>query len=84
MSRSYRKNPVLTDNGSSKQEKRIANHIVRARLKSGEYDALGWGPTSYRRIAESWNIRDYKFRQDVTEARRDSSWSEYKRVWLSK
>ena len=84
MSRSYRKNPVLTDNGCSKQGKRIANGIVRAKLRTGKYDS-GLRVAGYKRMTESWNICDYAFRKDVSEARRDGqAWGEYKRVWLAK
>lgn len=85
MSRSYRRNLVLTDNSSSKAYKRIANGIVRAKLKSGRYDCLS--PAGYKRIFSSYEIHDFAFRKDISDLKRDSNpqaWGEYKRIWLSK
>lgn len=67
MSRSYRKHPVVKDNGKSKkQDKTLANRIVRRKLKDPEYD-LADGK-SYKKEYESWNIADYITRWTKEEA----------------
>lgn len=85
MSRSYRKNPILTDNNSSKKYKRIANRKVRAALKTPTYIHDGLGLTDYKKLSESWEIRDWSVRYSPLEAERAGiNWADYKRLWLSK
>ena len=61
MSRSYKKNPFVTDGygGDRKQNKRIANRIVRRRLKNDE--DMPARP-QHKKYTESWEISDYKWR----------------------
>lgn len=67
MSRSYKKNPYVTDGygGDRKQDKRIANRKVRRRLKDDE-DM----PTrlQHKKMTESWDICDYKWRMTREQA----------------
>ena len=67
MSRSYKKNPCVTDGygGDRKQDKRIANRKVRRRLKDDE-DM----PTrlQHKKMTESWDICDYKWRMTREQA----------------
>ena len=65
MSRSYKKNPFVTDNRSSKQNKRIANRTVRRRLKNEEYMPAR---LQHKKITESWDICDYRWRMTKEEA----------------
>lgn len=61
MSRSYKKNPWVTDNVHSKERKKVANNKVRTSVKHEE-EMLPQGST-YKKIHESWEIHDYAFRQ---------------------
>jgi len=67
MSRSYKKNPYVTDGygGDRKQSKRIANRIVRRRLKHEEDIPTRLKP---KKMTESWNICDYRWRTTKEEA----------------
>ena len=65
MSRSYKKNPIGKDNGNKKSMKRIANHIVRRRLKKD--DDMPARP-QHRKMTEGWEITDYKSRMTREEA----------------
>lgn len=66
MSRSYKKNPYVTDHKrrSTKQSKRIANRRVRRRLCNE--DTLG--RIQHKKYTESWDICDYKWRMSREEA----------------
>jgi len=66
MSRSYKKNPYVTDHKrrSTKQSKRIANRRVRRRLC--DKDMLG--RIQHKKYTESWNICDYRWRMTREEA----------------
>ena len=66
MSRSYKKNPYVTDHKrrSTKQSKRIANRKVRRRL----YDEDTLGRIQHKKYTESWDICDYKWRMSREEA----------------
>jgi hypothetical protein len=63
MSRSYKKSPYCTDNGNSKENKKIASRVTRRKLKN---DILPKG-TKYKQIYCSYNICDYKFRSTKLE-----------------
>ena len=66
MSRSYKKNPVVTDDSQHKKYmKRIANKVVRRRLKDAE-DLPTRLP--HKKMTETWMICDYKWRMTKTEA----------------
>lgn len=63
MSRSYKKNPVCTDNRSSGANKRIANRITRRKTKGQLYQG-----GDYKKLYESWDICDYKWYETKQEA----------------
>lgn len=57
MSRSYKKNPVIKDNGKSKKsQKNIANRRLRSKLRQGEELASGG---HYKKHFEQYDIADY-------------------------
>jgi hypothetical protein len=58
MSRSYKKTPIYKD--KAKGMKVIANRIVRKQKEIPK----GMG---YKKIVDSWNISDYKFRDTLKE-----------------
>lgn len=64
MSRSYRKNLVLTDSSTNHRykpsRKQVASRITRAKLKRNP-DLT----ESYKRVYDSWDIIDYKSRYDL-------------------
>lgn len=64
MSRSYKKNPYCNDGHrkTTKESKRFANKKVR------NTDNVPNGK-AYKKIFESWDIRDYSFRQTWEEAK---------------
>ena len=67
MSRSYKKNPFVTDHkcGTTKDSKRIASRRVRRRVKEDE-DMPARLP--HKKMTESWDICDYKWRETREEA----------------
>ena len=66
MSRSYKKNPYVTDHSSStKMKKRLANRTVRQRLKNDE--DMPARP-QHKKMTETWNICDYRWRMTREEA----------------
>ena len=67
MSRSYKKNPYVTDHTrrSTKQSKRIANRIFRRKLS---YEEDMPARPQHKKVTESWNICDYKWRMTREEA----------------
>jgi len=68
MSRSYRKSPVIKDNGKGKKkQKAIANRVVRRKLKNPDYVVPNGG--SYTKEYESWRIADYTSRCTEEEAK---------------
>ena len=66
MSRSYKRNPYVTDNGNSKYGKRLANRTVRRRLRQADEDTTG--RIQHKKMTESYNICDYKWRMTRAEA----------------
>lgn len=63
MSRSYKKHPIVKDNGKGKKKsKRFANHTVRrdkdTPLKGG----------NYKKMSESWEIADFVTRYSIEDA----------------
>ena len=75
MSRSYKKHPWVTDGGTpgTKYSKRFANKKVRR-----NEDIPNGG--SYKKVYESWEIRDYKWYWTWEEAKKD--WEENKNYYL--
>ena len=65
MSRSYKKNPVVTDNKGSKYRKRQANQRFRRQINLD--DDMPARPR-HKKYTESWDICDYKWRMTKQEA----------------
>lgn len=65
MSRSYKKNPVVTDNKGSKYGKRQANQRFRRQINLD--DDMPARPR-HKKYTESWDICDYKSRMTRQEA----------------
>ena len=66
MSRSYKKNPYVTDRSQgTKYMKCIANRTVRRRIKDDE-DIPARLP--HKKMTESWDICDYKWRMTREDA----------------
>ena len=67
MSRSYKKNPYVTDHKrrSTKQSKRIANRRVRQRLRFDEDMPVR---SQHKKYTETYDICDYKWRMSKEEA----------------
>ena len=67
MSRSYKKNPFVTDHKRkvSKVAKRMANHSFRQQVAQDEDIPAR---TQYKKMTDSWNICDYKWRMTREEA----------------
>ena len=67
MSRSYKKNPIVKDNGKGKKDKKaIANSRVRNKLKDLDYTIANG--KAYRKEYESWDIADFVSRWTRQEA----------------
>ena len=66
MSRSYRKNPICKDNGSSKSSKRCANR--KTRRHENELPSKG---CYYKKIYEQYDIHDWVSRWTWEEALAD-------------
>jgi len=66
MSRSYKKNPYMKDNGKSKKwSKRKASQKFRRDMAESEELSKG---SAYKKHFESWNIADYCSRMTRREA----------------
>ena len=67
MSRSYKKNPFVTDHrrGTTKGLKRLANRTVRRHVNEME-DMPSRLP--HKKMTETWNIHDYSWRMTREEA----------------
>lgn len=67
MSRSYKKNPFITDHHrkSTKIAKRFANKKFRKQMEEEEKLL---NRSKYKKFADSWNICDYKWRMTKCEA----------------
>ena len=67
MSRSYKKNPYVTDHTRkvSKKNKRIANHSFRQQIAKVEDMPAR---TAHKKMTESWNICDYRWRMTREDA----------------
>lgn len=61
MSRSYKKNPFITDNNKRKHKKQLANR--RFRRSNSLFQR-----SSYKKFNETWNICDYRWRTTKKEA----------------
>ena len=68
MSRSYKKTPYVTDHSQgTKSMKRIANRMVRRRVKNMNDEELPSHMKS-KRMTESWMICDYRWYTSKEEA----------------
>ena len=66
MSRSYKKNPFITDNGPGRSyAKRYASHKFRREIAKDE--DMPSHP-QYKKYVEGWDICDYKWRMTRAEA----------------
>jgi len=67
MSRSYKKNPFVTDHrcGTTKELKRLANRTVRRHVNEME-DMPSRLP--HKKMTETWDIHDYSWRMTREEA----------------
>lgn len=67
MSRSYKKNPYVTDHTrkTSKKNKRIANHSFRQQVAKLEDMPAR---SQHKKMTDSWNICDYRWRMTREEA----------------
>ena len=78
MSRSYKKNPIVKDNGESKKAKKtVANRRVRRKLSDPEYGMANG--RAYRKEFESYDIADYVSRW--TEKDAAEHWEKYHKEW---
>ena len=70
MSRSYKKQPWVTDHKrrSTKKSKALANRKFRRKMKQDENVELPIPRSCSKRTCESWNICDYKWRMTEQEA----------------
>ena len=76
MSKSIRKTPILKDNGRSKKQNRaIANRIVRRKLKNLDYEIADG--TAYKKEFESYNIADYVRYWSEEDARREYATNQF-------
>lgn len=75
MSRSYKKTPIIKDNGSGKKfAKKIANKRIRTKLKQDI--EIGDG-NEFKKHSESWDIADYVSRYTEHEAIEDYNTNNY-------
>lgn len=74
MSRSYKKNPYVTDHkrGTTKSLKRLANHSFRQQISCDE--DMPARP-AHKKYTDSWTISDYSWRMTREEA---IEWYKYK------
>lgn len=91
MSRSYRKNTFIQDEGNKKFGKKTANRKVRKRMKDTDFSC---SPGGYKKLYESWNISDYTwgyldynsfyhYNRDEYDSD-EECYSAFKRLWKSK
>lgn len=75
MSRSYKKTPIIKDNGGGKKfAKKIANKRIRTKLKQDI--EIGNG-NEFKKHSESWDIADYVSRYTEHEAIEDYNTNNY-------
>ena len=68
MSRSYKKNPYVTDGygGDRKTSKRLANHRIRRIVRSMDEDMPA--RLQHKKMTCSWDICDYRWRMTREDA----------------
>ena len=81
MSRSYRKNPIIKDNGKSKKEmKSLANRKVRRKLNDPDFDIADG--KAYKKEFESWDIADFISRWTKEDAIKEYESKSKKYRWF--
>ena len=81
MSRSYRKNPIIKDNGKSKKEmKSLANRKVRRKLNDPDFDIADG--KAYKKEFESFNIADFISRWTKEDAIKEYESKSKKYRWF--
>ena len=64
MSRSYKKSPYAND--SHRKSTKISKRFASRKVRNTENVPNG---NAYKKVSESWDIRDYSFRQTWEEAK---------------
>ena len=81
MSRSYRKNPIIKDNGKSKKEmKSLANRKVRRKLNDSDFNISNGN--AYKKEFESWDIADFISRWTKEDAIKEYESKSKKYRWF--
>lgn len=81
MSRSYRKNPIVKDNGKSKKEmKSLANRKVRRKLNDPDFNIADG--KAYKKEFESWDIADFISRWTKEDAIKEYESKSKKYRWF--
>ena len=84
MSRSYKKNPILKDDGKSKKvAKTLATRLTRRKFNRIDYEMANGN--AYRKEFESWEIADLTSRwtkeKAIKEYEINSKYSRFKERW---
>lgn len=70
MSHTYRKVPIIKDSSASSHAfKKIASRITRNKINRGDFDEIGMGPNTFKRLYEQWDIHDYVSYNPINEER---------------
>ena len=81
MSRSYRKNPIVKENGKSKKEmKSLANRKVRRKLNDPDFNIADG--KAYKKEFESWDIADFISRWTKEDAIKEYESKSKKYRWF--
>ena len=81
MSKSYRKNPIVKDNGKSKKEmKSLANRKVRRKLNDPAFNIADG--KAYKKEFESWDIADFISRWTKEDAIKEYESKSKKYRWF--
>ena len=81
MSRSYRKNPIIKDNGKSKKEmKSLANRKIRRKLNDPDFNMADG--KAYKKEFESWDIADFISRWTKEDAIKEYESKSKKYPWF--
>lgn len=65
MSRSFKKNSILKENGKAKNSKKIASRTIRRKCKDIDFPSKG---NYYRRLFPQYEIHDYVIYSSLREA----------------
>ena len=81
MGKSYRKNPIVKDNGKSKKEmKSLANRKVRRKLNDPDFNIADG--KAYKKEFESWDIADFISRWTKEDAIKEYESKSKKYRWF--